>query len=205
MDTTATAPLAEVLRDGYRSRLLERLQERAGPVEGNVDLPLHTVWSGRTSYRLDRPLWSSPADRPCAPPAWSNAPAGTSTSVSAHADGGSHTSRPIRSAAGFPVTDPDTGEEYEADVLKEAFRAPGQTPCGTRSLPGRRDRRHGPCPHRPRHRPFRRPQVQGRQFLPYWLPERRCRAEPALIPAVTAACVPGVSRRVEKPAEFPGS
>lgn len=55
MDSTITAHRAEVLRDRYRSRLPERLQELAGPVEGNVDLPLHIVWSGRTSYNLDRP------------------------------------------------------------------------------------------------------------------------------------------------------
>ncbi|MEV1055547.1 hypothetical protein [Streptomyces sp. NPDC049887] len=55
MDTTITAPRAEVLRNRYRSRLPKRLQELAGPIEGNVDLPLHIVWSGRTSYSLDRP------------------------------------------------------------------------------------------------------------------------------------------------------
>ena len=55
MDPTIIAPRAEVLRDRYRSRLPERLQELTGPVEGNVDLPLHIVWSGRTSYSLDRP------------------------------------------------------------------------------------------------------------------------------------------------------
>jgi hypothetical protein len=55
MDTTITAPRAEVLRDRRRSRLPERLEELAGPVEGNVDLPLQIVWSGRTSYSLDRP------------------------------------------------------------------------------------------------------------------------------------------------------
>ncbi|CAL9375171.1 hypothetical protein [Streptomyces sp. NPDC057375] len=55
MDPTTTAPRVEVLRDRCRSRLPERLQELAGPVEGNVDLPLHIVWSGRTSYSLDRP------------------------------------------------------------------------------------------------------------------------------------------------------
>lgn len=55
MDTTITAPRAEVLRNRYRSRLPERLQELTGPVEGDVDLPLHIVWSGRTSYSLDRP------------------------------------------------------------------------------------------------------------------------------------------------------
>ncbi|MFE7927354.1 hypothetical protein ACFU6S_01220 [Streptomyces sp. NPDC057456] len=55
MDPTIAAPRAEVLRDRYRSRLPARLQELAGPAEGNVDLPLHIVWSGRTSYSLDRP------------------------------------------------------------------------------------------------------------------------------------------------------
>ncbi|MEU6621612.1 hypothetical protein ABZ926_12665 [Streptomyces litmocidini] len=55
MDTTVTAPRAEVLRDRYRSRLPERLRELTGPVEGTVDLPSHIVWSGRTSYSLDRP------------------------------------------------------------------------------------------------------------------------------------------------------
>ncbi|MFJ9604637.1 hypothetical protein [Streptomyces althioticus] len=55
MDETITTTRAEVLRDRYRSTLPERLQELAGPVEGDVDLPLHIVWSGRTSYSLDRP------------------------------------------------------------------------------------------------------------------------------------------------------
>ncbi|MFF4837768.1 hypothetical protein [Streptomyces sp. NPDC001315] len=55
MDVRTTAQRAEVLRDRYRSRLPERLEELAGPVEGTVDLPLHVVWSGRTSYSLDRP------------------------------------------------------------------------------------------------------------------------------------------------------
>ncbi|WP_030186862.1 hypothetical protein [Streptomyces sp. NRRL S-813] len=55
MDVTTTALRAEVVRDRYRSRLPERLEELAGPVEGTVDLPLHVVWSGRTSYALDRP------------------------------------------------------------------------------------------------------------------------------------------------------
>ncbi|MFE9173968.1 hypothetical protein ACFYNZ_31700 [Streptomyces kebangsaanensis] len=55
MDTTITAPRAEVLRDRYRGRLPECLQELVGPVEGDVALPLHIVWSGRTSYSLDRP------------------------------------------------------------------------------------------------------------------------------------------------------
>ncbi|MFJ4492826.1 hypothetical protein [Streptomyces diastaticus] len=48
-------PRAEVLRDRYRSRLPEHLQELAGPMEGTVDLPLHIAWSGRTSYSLNRP------------------------------------------------------------------------------------------------------------------------------------------------------
>ncbi|WP_369029461.1 hypothetical protein [Streptomyces adonidis] len=55
MDATTTAPRAEVLRVRYHSRLPERLQELAGPFAGTVDLPLHIVWSGRTSYSLDRP------------------------------------------------------------------------------------------------------------------------------------------------------
>ncbi|NNJ05073.1 hypothetical protein HHX38_13135 [Streptomyces sp. PKU-MA01144] len=55
MDTTVTAPRADVLRNRYRGRLPERLQEPAGPIEGDVDLPLHIVWSVRTSYSLDRP------------------------------------------------------------------------------------------------------------------------------------------------------
>ncbi|MEY9997677.1 hypothetical protein ABIE67_009796 [Streptomyces sp. V4I8] len=55
MDVTTTALRAEVLRDRYRSRLPECLKELAGPVEGTVDLPLHVVWSGRTSYTLGRP------------------------------------------------------------------------------------------------------------------------------------------------------
>lgn len=55
MDTTPTAPRAEVLRDRYRGRLPECLRDLAGPVEGTVVLPLHIVWSGRTSYSLDRP------------------------------------------------------------------------------------------------------------------------------------------------------
>ncbi|GAA2252846.1 hypothetical protein GCM10010415_10920 [Streptomyces atrovirens] len=55
MDTTITAPRTEVLRDRHRGRLPECLWELAGPVEGSVDLPLHIVWSGRTSYSLDRP------------------------------------------------------------------------------------------------------------------------------------------------------
>jgi hypothetical protein len=55
MDATTVPVRAEVLRDRYRGRLPGSLQELAGPVEGTVDLPLHIVWSGRTSYSLDRP------------------------------------------------------------------------------------------------------------------------------------------------------
>ncbi|MER5601657.1 hypothetical protein [Streptomyces sp. NPDC002265] len=55
MDAATPDPRAEVLRDRYRSRLPERLQELDGPTRGTVDLPLHIVWSGRTSYSLDRP------------------------------------------------------------------------------------------------------------------------------------------------------
>ncbi|MFC8422834.1 hypothetical protein ACFUN7_18505 [Streptomyces sp. NPDC057236] len=91
-------PRAEVLRHRYRSRLPECLQELAGPVEGSLDLPLHIVWSGRTSYSLDRPKSRM-------------------------------TSYPL--SGRFLVTDPDTGEECEADVLKEGVWAPpAQTPYG---------------------------------------------------------------------------
>lgn len=55
MDATITAPRAEVLRERYRRRLPERLRDLVSPVVGDVDLPLHIVWSGRTSYSLDRP------------------------------------------------------------------------------------------------------------------------------------------------------
>ncbi|MFE8950385.1 hypothetical protein [Streptomyces sp. NPDC007856] len=55
MDATTAPVRAEVLRDRYYSRLPKSLQELAGPAEGTVDLPLHIVWSGRTSYSLDRP------------------------------------------------------------------------------------------------------------------------------------------------------
>ncbi|GHC54869.1 hypothetical protein RFN57_34630 [Streptomyces violaceochromogenes] len=44
-----------MLRDRYRSRLPEDLQQLTGPVEGTVDLPLHIVWSGRATYSLARP------------------------------------------------------------------------------------------------------------------------------------------------------
>ncbi len=59
----------------------------------------------------------------------------------------------------FLVTDPDTGEECEVDVLKEAFWAPpAQAPYGP-VLSLDRDRRQGPRARRPRDRPrpHRRP------------------------------------------------
>ncbi|MGV9248662.1 hypothetical protein [Streptomyces sp. NPDC003710] len=46
---------AEVLRARYRSRLPERLEDLTGPDQGLVVPPLHVVWSGRTSFPLDRP------------------------------------------------------------------------------------------------------------------------------------------------------
>lgn len=52
---TTTTRRAKVLQDRYRSRLPERLQELAGSIEGTVDLPIHIVWFGRTSYSFDRP------------------------------------------------------------------------------------------------------------------------------------------------------
>ncbi|MFI7008903.1 hypothetical protein [Streptomyces sp. NPDC050145] len=46
---------SEVLRTRYRKRLPGHLGELDGPTQGTVDLPLHVVWSGRTSFVLDRP------------------------------------------------------------------------------------------------------------------------------------------------------
>lgn len=54
--TPASGPPArEVLRARYASQLPARLDELAGPVHGTVDLPLHVVWSGLSSFDLDRP------------------------------------------------------------------------------------------------------------------------------------------------------
>ncbi|WP_326725928.1 hypothetical protein OHT59_04715 [Streptomyces sp. NBC_00243] len=46
---------AEVLRARYRSRLPRTLVELGGPSRGVVDLPLHVVWSGVSSFSLERP------------------------------------------------------------------------------------------------------------------------------------------------------
>lgn len=46
---------ADVLRARYRSRLPRALDELRGPSHGVVDLPLHVVWSGVTTFSLDRP------------------------------------------------------------------------------------------------------------------------------------------------------
>ncbi|MFJ6897492.1 hypothetical protein [Streptomyces hokutonensis] len=48
-------PPAEVLRARYRRRLPRALDELAGPRHGVVDLPLHVVWSGLSSFSLDQP------------------------------------------------------------------------------------------------------------------------------------------------------
>ncbi|OPG02874.1 hypothetical protein B1R27_30810 [Streptomyces sp. GKU 895] len=54
--TPASAPSArEVLRARYASQLPARLEELTGPTHGTVDLPLHVVWSGLSSFDLDRP------------------------------------------------------------------------------------------------------------------------------------------------------
>jgi len=44
-----------VLRNRYRSRLPARLEDLAGPTSGTVDLPLHVVWSGLSSFSLEQP------------------------------------------------------------------------------------------------------------------------------------------------------
>lgn len=54
--TPAPDPSArEVLRARYASQLPTRLDELTGPTHGTVDLPLHVVWSGLSSFDLDRP------------------------------------------------------------------------------------------------------------------------------------------------------
>ncbi|MEH0581041.1 hypothetical protein QBA54_42970 [Streptomyces sp. B21-108] len=45
----------EVLRARYRSRLPRTLDELVGPSQGVVDLPLHVVWSGVSSFSVERP------------------------------------------------------------------------------------------------------------------------------------------------------
>ncbi|MGW4685541.1 hypothetical protein ACWEPM_11625 [Streptomyces sp. NPDC004244] len=49
------APVGEVLRERYASRLPASLGELAGPARGVVELPLHVAWSGLRTYDLDRP------------------------------------------------------------------------------------------------------------------------------------------------------
>lgn len=46
---------AEVLRARYAGRLPAHLNDLTGPADGQVDLPLHIVWSGLRSFDLDRP------------------------------------------------------------------------------------------------------------------------------------------------------
>jgi hypothetical protein len=46
---------AEVLRARYRNRLPRTLVELVGPSQGVVDLPLHVVWSGVSSFSVERP------------------------------------------------------------------------------------------------------------------------------------------------------
>ncbi|MFI1302360.1 hypothetical protein ACH4T2_03085 [Streptomyces sioyaensis] len=45
----------ELLCAQYAQRLPAQLQDLTGPTHGTVDLPLHVVWSGRRSYRLEQP------------------------------------------------------------------------------------------------------------------------------------------------------
>ncbi|MGW6792680.1 hypothetical protein [Streptomyces chartreusis] len=51
-----SAPSAyDRLRRQYALRLPASLDELTGPATGTVDLPLHVVWSGRSSYGLGQP------------------------------------------------------------------------------------------------------------------------------------------------------
>ncbi|MEV6785274.1 hypothetical protein [Streptomyces sp. NPDC051098] len=45
----------ELLREQYSRRLPSHLEDLTGPTCGTVDLPLHVVWSGRTSYDVEQP------------------------------------------------------------------------------------------------------------------------------------------------------
>jgi hypothetical protein len=42
-------------REEFRRRLPESLEELHGPIQGVVELPLHMVWSGITSYDMSKP------------------------------------------------------------------------------------------------------------------------------------------------------
>ncbi|MFI5888207.1 hypothetical protein [Streptomyces sp. NPDC051554] len=46
---------AVVLRERCRRRLPTNLEELAGPGDGTVDLSLHVVWSGRSSFPPEYP------------------------------------------------------------------------------------------------------------------------------------------------------
>ncbi|MFE9552816.1 hypothetical protein ACFYOD_04930 [Streptomyces sp. NPDC006703] len=49
------ANVFELLCEQYAKRLPARLEDLAGPSSGTVELPLHVVWSGRSSYDLTGP------------------------------------------------------------------------------------------------------------------------------------------------------
>ncbi|WP_211265856.1 hypothetical protein [Actinacidiphila oryziradicis] len=55
-------PVHEVLRARYASQLPTHLDELTGPTHGTVDLLLHVVWSGLSSFDLDRPKLRSLLD-----------------------------------------------------------------------------------------------------------------------------------------------
>ncbi|MER5181095.1 transcriptional regulator [Streptomyces sp. NPDC002896] len=42
-------------REKFRRRLPESLDELGGPTQGIAELPLHTAWSGMTSYDMGKP------------------------------------------------------------------------------------------------------------------------------------------------------
>ncbi|MCX4818052.1 hypothetical protein OG601_46630 [Streptomyces sp. NBC_01239] len=51
----AVAEELALYREKFRLRLPESLDELHGPTQGVVELPLHTAWSGLTSYDMSKP------------------------------------------------------------------------------------------------------------------------------------------------------
>ncbi|MFI9564964.1 hypothetical protein [Streptomyces rishiriensis] len=51
----AVAEDLALYREKFRLRLPKSLDELSGPTQGIVELPLHTAWSGMTSYDLTKP------------------------------------------------------------------------------------------------------------------------------------------------------
>lgn len=51
----AVAEDLALYREKFRRRLPESLDQLHGPTQGVVELPLHTAWSGMTSYDMSKP------------------------------------------------------------------------------------------------------------------------------------------------------